>query len=351
MLRLRATTTPVLWLRKRPSRLRVRLGELLIALVVVELAARFWLGLGTPPLYLPHPSIEYLLRPDQDLQRFGRHFEVNHWGMRSEQFDARKTDPREYRVLVVGDSVVNGTAVLAHEALATTRLAPILEAALERPVRIGNVSAGSWGPGNWRAYLASYGHFDADLVLLVLSSHDAIDSPEYGPLDPKQYPVQAPLLALEEGLHRYLDRFVPAPLRIWQGPAPPPPPPPTEAHLQALHAQALVDLGALIEGVRAAGADFRVILHATQPEVAAGADSAAGWELGRAELKTFFANAGIPLRDLQAFWHAAMARGARPYTDSIHLSEEGQELLTEVLHAEVLAALGQPRAAAGAGAR
>ncbi|HAZ60397.1 MAG TPA: hypothetical protein DCY89_02340 [Gammaproteobacteria bacterium] len=334
--RLRPLVAPLLRFYFRPSRLRVRLGEILIALVLVELGARWWLGLGTPPLYLPHPTIEYLLRPDQDIQRFGKHILVNHWAMRSQDFPARKTDPSEYRVLVVGDSIVNGTAVIDHAALATTRLGPLLAADLGRPVQVANISAGSWGPGNWLAYLRSYGLFDADLVLLVLSSHDAIDTPGYGPLDAKQYPVQAPILALEEGIHRYLERFVPAPLRIWQPPPGPPPPPPTEAELQALHTQALADLRALHELVQGSGAGFRALLHATQPELTAGLASAAtAGDPGRAELKAFFAELGVPLHDLQPFWAAAIADGRKVYTDFIHLSAEGQSLLTELLRTEV----------------
>jgi len=333
---LQAATAPLLRLYLRRSWVRVRLGELLIALVLVELGARWWLGLGTPPLFLPHPTIEYLQRPDQDIHRFGHRFLVNHWGMRSDDFPARKPDPREYRVLVVGDSIVNGTAQLDHEALATTRLGPLLSADLGRPVRVANVSAGSWGPGNWLAYVRSYGLFDADLVLLVLSSHDALDTPGYGPLDPKQYPVQSPILALEEGLYRYLDRYLPT--RLWQAAPPAPPPQPTEAALQALHAQSMADLGAFIDLVQASGAQFRALLHTTRSEAAAGPDTNTGWELGRAELLAFFAARGVALADLQPFWNAALARGAPVYTDFIHLSAEGQVLLTDALRTEVHAA-------------
>jgi hypothetical protein len=46
-------------------------GALLLGLLPAEAAARLALGLGTPPLSVPQPTIEYRLKPDRDLLRFG----------------------------------------------------------------------------------------------------------------------------------------------------------------------------------------------------------------------------------------------------------------------------------------
>jgi lysophospholipase L1-like esterase len=326
----------------RRSRLRVRLGELLLLVVMAELAARYFLGLGTPPLFLAHPTIEYLQRPDQDIHRFGNHFFVNHWGMRSDPFPARKQHPNEFRVMVFGDSVVNGGAPTAHEQLATTLLQPELAAALGRPVVVGNISTGSWGPGNWLAYARAYGLFEADVVLLLLSSHDAFDNPGYGPLDLRQYPVHGPVFALEEGINRYLPRFVPAPLQFWRPPAPPAPPEPTAEELAALFQQARSDLIDFIQRVRESGARLHVLLHPTRKEAEAGETSEANWDAGRRELKTLFAEQGVPLLDLQPVMHRALLEGQQPYRDAIHLNAAGQGLLVQPLAQAVMAAAAKP---------
>ena len=175
-----------------------------------EWGARSVLGLGDPPLSITHPRIEYLYAPNQDVRRFGKRILINAFGMRSEPFGLSK-GADELRVLVFGDSVVNGGNLTDHNDLATTRLAHDLRpVAGGRRVVVGNVSAGSWGPGNWLAYSQTYGFFDADVVVLVASSHDLGDNPTFAPLDPNTHPTRKPLLALTEGLTRYLPRYLPA---------------------------------------------------------------------------------------------------------------------------------------------
>ena len=196
---------------------RIRTWLLVFAVAAIfvslELFARYGLGLGTPPLSVVHPTIEYLYKPDQDVYRFGNHFIVNHYGMRSRDFSAHKSDLAEYRVMVFGDSVVNGGNLTDHANLATTMLESRLSDRLKRPVIVGNISAGSWGPGNWLAYGKEYGFFDADCVILVISSHDAEDNPTFEPLNPNTHPTEKPLLALSEAVFRYLPRYLPAAIR------------------------------------------------------------------------------------------------------------------------------------------
>jgi hypothetical protein len=70
-------------------------GLWVIALVVVvliggEMVARFFLGLGTPPLSVAHPRIEYMFQPNQDIRRFGNQVLINQYGMRSEALPERE---------------------------------------------------------------------------------------------------------------------------------------------------------------------------------------------------------------------------------------------------------------------
>ena len=173
-----------------------------------EIFARYYLGLGTPPLSMSHPSIEYLFKPNQDLHRFGNHFLTNQYGMRSETF-SRKKNNNECRVMVFGDSVVNGGNLTDHANLATTILKDKLSKILDKNVVVGNISAGSWGPGNWLAYAQEYGFFDADIIVLVISSHDYIDNPTFQPLDKNTHPTTKPISAFIEGIERYVPRYFP----------------------------------------------------------------------------------------------------------------------------------------------
>ena len=59
-------------------------------LSIGEIFARYFLGLGTPPLSISDPRIEYMFKPNQDVYRFGNHFITNQYGMRSEPFTKKK---------------------------------------------------------------------------------------------------------------------------------------------------------------------------------------------------------------------------------------------------------------------
>ena len=90
-------------------------------LITGEWIARNRLGLGTPPLYVADPHTEYRLKPNQKLTRFGNRIEVNAYSNRSAPLAA--TPPSSARrVLVFGDSVVWGGAVLDQALIATIML-------------------------------------------------------------------------------------------------------------------------------------------------------------------------------------------------------------------------------------
>ena len=166
-----------------------------------EAYARWGLGLGTPPLFIRDSTIEYRLKPNQRVQRFGNDIRVNQWSMRSEEFPRVKQSGHE-RVLVFGDSVVWGGAQNGQAKIATEIIRRSLNQASKAPVEVGNVAAPSWGPGNWLAYAKRYGFFNADRIVLVLSSHDAFDNPKFGPLT-KEQPTSNPPSAIWEGIERY----------------------------------------------------------------------------------------------------------------------------------------------------
>lgn len=159
-------------------------------------------GLGNPALSVADPQIEYMFKPDQDVRRFGNRIRINHFGMRAEDFGAKQ--PGELRVLVWGDSVVNGGAPTDQPQLASELIRQELAKGRKAPVTTGNISAGSWGPPNLLAYAKRYGFFDADMNLVVMSSHDAFDVPTFAPLNPATHPTTRPLTPSIDLVFRYL---------------------------------------------------------------------------------------------------------------------------------------------------
>lgn len=290
---------------------------LLVLVGLAELAARAFLGLGDPVLYVADPQVEYMLRPDQDVTRLGHRIVVNRYGMRSRPMAEHKSDERELRILVMGDSVVNGGNRIDHSELATTRLEQQLERALGRPVQVGNVSAGSWGPANLLAWTRQFGFLDADAIVLVLSSHDASDVPTFAPLDPVAQPVTKPLSALVEGASNYLPKLLSLSRPGMSTEDQSHTRPPDEAALQAFRQ--------LVQGALATGACVSLVQHATQAELSGGLGP--GYEA----LRSAAIDLGIEFLDDASALSEAVRRSPSPFQDNIHLNAVGQDVLARVL--------------------
>jgi hypothetical protein len=176
-------------------------GVVVVLLLGGEAVARFVLGLGDPPLTIRDPDIEYLFAPNRCYHRFGNRVCYNEWSMRSDSLAAAKGDG-ERRVLVIGDSVINGGAITDQDDLATEILKKRLG------IVVGNVSAGSWGPANQLAYLRRFGTFDADELVFVFSAHDLTDLPLFEKDLGPDFPETTPPFALWEAATRYLPRYL-----------------------------------------------------------------------------------------------------------------------------------------------
>jgi hypothetical protein len=292
--------------------------------VASELGLRYGLGFGDPPLVMRDPTIEYLYQPARQYLRFGHRIEVNRWSMRSGDFPYRKRNPTELRVLVIGDSVVHGGVPTDQSELATERLRKGLGATLARPVVVGNVSAGSWGPPNMLAYVEWYGTFDADLAVVVVSSHDWEDVPAWAPLT-ADFPTEAPALALGEVLGRYVPRIVAQAIgSVW---------PPRPLARDASDPRVLAAVGAfrrLIATLRSNGARVAVALHLERDEPPSAPLP------GHAVLAAAAREAGVPVLELGPAFAAAGAGGRDLYRDAIHPTAAGQAVIAAVLRDWVL---------------
>jgi hypothetical protein len=302
------------------AHIRIRKLHVIVALIAValltELVARYPLGLGDPPLYVTDPEIEYLYRPNQVAHPFGKEFRTNRYGMRSDDFAPRKSRGRELRVLVYGDSVVNGGNLTSQQELATSILRRSLESELHRPVIVGNVSAGSWGMPNQFAHIRRFGLLDADIVILVWSSHDASDVPTFAALDPETHPTHRPWLATLDGAIRYLPRY-------WQHErAPKPAPPPAALDVErCLHAE--LDI---LDAVRKAGAVPIVIQHWQASEIAR------GWpDPGNEEIRVTAQRAGAHVYQDAPSFEKSIAGKQYPFRDDIHPNVQGQAVLAQLM--------------------
>lgn len=304
-------------------------SSVLVLVVVAELVSRFVLGLGTPPLYEADAGFEYRLLPNQDVRRFGNHIQVNRWGMRSPDFGNTKTDPQELRVMVFGDSVVNGGSQIDQAALSTSLLQSALQTQLVRPVTVGNISAGSWGPGNWLAYADRFGFFEADVVVLVVGSGDHADNPVFAPLD-VDYPTQAPTLALQEALKRYLPRYVPEPIRsLIKDPRPS-----TGAAgepTREASARGLADLQQFLQLAQSQDRSAIVLHHPDHDELSSGR-----YLDGHAQIRDLVLGLSLPFVELRTPYLAA---GPGIYRDNIHHSAQGQQVMADSLLVALLQAL------------
>ena len=181
-----------------------------VAIVVLEIVARYGLGLGDPPLSIRDTEIDYIFAPNQNCHRFGNRIVYNNVSMRCD-FNL-SNDWVGDRVFVVGDSVVNGGVLTDHKDLATTLLQEALDPSATM-MQVCHVSAGSWGPGNYAAYFRKYKGLIGtnDIIVIEVNSHDLWED------DPSltqgnrvgndiALPDHKPFCALSDGFWRY---FVP----------------------------------------------------------------------------------------------------------------------------------------------
>ena len=175
---------------------------LIIFLSSFEIIARYIIGLGDPPLYVSHPTIEYEMAPSQKVKRFHRNIFINSLGMRSDELTNHK-NKNSKRVLVYGDSIIWGGSFIDQKNIATEVLKRNLNKK-ENNFEVANISAGSWGPGNWLAHLKERGTYNSDQILIVISSDDWKDNPHFNSLKcTLSSPTEKPKLAINELFIRY----------------------------------------------------------------------------------------------------------------------------------------------------
>lgn len=190
------------------------------------------------------------------------------------------------------------------------------------PVTVGNVLGGSWGPGNWLAYAEEFGLFEADVVLLVVSSHDYADNPTFAPLNEETHPTKRPPSALWEGVTRYLPGYLGF-LNSREAA--------TEAKTQSSPPEkdvvrALQDLRRFLELAKKTAKTVLVLQHWERSEILAGKP-----QDGFGRIRAVCNDLDIPAVSLQPLMSQAMNEGLDVYRDNIHPNEQGQRVIADAI--------------------
>lgn len=173
----------------------------------VEMALRFFWGFGKPLLYIADPQMGYRLAPNQRTKRFGNVIEINQYSMRGPAI-APARSPHTLRILLLGDSIANGGWWTDQSDILSVQIQRQLTENLPEPyqtVEVLNASANSWGPRNEQAYLAKFGTFEAQALILLLNTDDLFataPTPVQVGRD-RNYPKRYPPLALVEVFQRF----------------------------------------------------------------------------------------------------------------------------------------------------
>lgn len=303
-------------------------GLLLLALILTEAGMRALFGLGNPVLYVAHPKMEYIPAPNQSVMRMGNRIEYNQYSMRSKPFEREKAEG-ELRLMVLGDSVINGGIYEDQNDLATTLIANALQEKLDKKIVVGNISAGSWGPPNLLAYVDEYGFFDADYVFVVLSSHDYYDVPTYRKLDPRYFPQEKPASAFSEVIFNYVPRYFPALLRligeeIAQEPQ-------KEKQFYRKVDESLGALRNLLIKAKEKERHVFALQHVEKDEIGL----SEGY-LGHDHFQPVCDELGVQLIRLAPVFESSLNAGKNAYRDHIHPNETGQKLIADQIIGVVL---------------
>jgi lysophospholipase L1-like esterase len=238
--------------------------------------------------------------------------------------------------MLIGDSVVNGGSLTDQSDIINAVLQRRLCEDLHRAVVVGNISAGSWGPPNELAYIKKFGLFDADVVVIVLSSHDARDVMTFEPtVGNNNYPDHRPLCALSEAITVYLPRY------LHRGAAEPTSAPKTAAENDETAKQ--ICLGAvrqMVDTARRSGAKVIVAEHLTQDELKEGKV-----EPGHDEFLKLSHELQLSPVQLGDAFEQAIKSGQQPYRDDIHPGVVGSRIIAEALAPAIETALASPATA------
>lgn len=303
----------------------------------IEVLLRVLLGFGNPLIYIADAECGYLLAPNQRVRRLGNWIEINEYSMRTVAI-APLPDPKTLRVLLLGDSVANG-GWWTHQ---TDTISEIMARQLRVQVQhlasdaqlgskvnysdfeVLNASANSWGPRNQLAYIKRFCLFGAEVLVLLLNTDDLFASAPNSAVvgRDRSYPDRQPRSATLELLSRYLLPAMPT------------------RQLAAPRAETDV-VGCNLEAIRqiqkiAVSANVEFLLAVTPKRHEFG-EGSGDWEVkARERLAELVEREKITYIDFLPIFNCA-AELPTLYRDSIHLSPQGNQLVSKTISRQIVA--------------
>lgn len=295
--------------------------------LVIEIGLRSLLGLGNPLIYQADETIGYLLAPNQQVWRSGNRIAINAYSMRGPNISLQRS-PQILRVLLLGDSIANGGWWTDQDQTMSSQIQNQLQGMIDskaiaplapfEQVEVLNASANSWGPRNQFAYLQRFGTFAAQRILLLLNTDDLFATAPSSQTVGRDlnYPDRKPLLAWTELINRYLR------------------PSSSPAHLQPSQEGDRVgaNLTAIQQINRLVKQSQGLLLVAMTPLLREVSNTAPReYELKARQRLTELTQAEqIPFLDFLPIFQATSIPKAL-YRDSIHLSHQGNEWVSQKL--------------------
>ncbi len=308
-----------------PLKILLLLVAVLIGLLLlIEVGLRLIFGFGNPLIYQADQEIGYLLVPDQKTRRFGNRIEINQYSMRSSPI-APIPDSTTLRLLLVGDSIVNGgwwtdQSNLISEMLSQD-LSQILDPKTPQPkIEVLNIAANSWGPPNQLAYLKKFGTFHAHSIILIINTDDLFTKPPNPEIvgRDRNYPDHKPAFALLELFNRYRSSPLP-PTNTSQLP-------PEPSDLVGYNLQTLTQIQAITTET---SAQFLLALTPLLREI--GSPGPLDYEIkARQRLIELTQTEQITYLDFLPIFNS-ISQPETLYRDHIHLSVQGNQLVTQTL--------------------
>jgi lysophospholipase L1-like esterase len=299
-------------------------GGLLGSAIALELILRWGFGFRNPVLIMADPETGYRFQPNQAVTRFGHPIAYNDYSQRSDPVQQPKP-PETLRILMTGDSVLNGGTVMGQDQIISEQLETQLQSAGVK-AEVLNASAGSWGIGNQWGYLQQFGVFDSDLLIVQIGSHDLFQPTSGGDrvgVD-VNYPDRKPRLALQEAWQRYA---YPAIAKRWGLPLSYEIPP-TTTDLTTQWEQNRAMLGEIIAWSRSQNIPLWVLFTPNRIELLPEPLP----PLYKAEFFRYLYAENIPVLDLHLAWQLVPpSTVATYYRDSVHLTPAGNEAIATLI--------------------
>jgi GDSL-like Lipase/Acylhydrolase family len=290
------------------------LGVILAITVILEAILRFRFGLGNPLLYQADAEIGYLLAPNQKTRRDGNRIEINQYSLRNQPITDIPTTGLT-RVLLLGDSIANGSWWTDQSRTISALIGEKLSKSLSSPVEVLNASANSWGPRNQCAYLQRFGTFQSRAIVLLLNTDDLFALAPSSAVVGRDlnYPDRSPGFALIELYDKYLRRY------------PPVPPVEEKGDRVGVNLAAIAKIQAI---TRENGTHLLVAITPLSRESRReGRDYEA---IARQRLADFLKERSIPYLDFLPIFQDTTPPDSL-YRDNIHLSQSGNDLVSQKL--------------------